>query len=137
MKGLYKLYICLAMCFGMFTLTGCEDLLDKEYDASLSEEKVFNNTTLTKQYLANLYTLLPDGLGHFSDGQYKNASRDCMTDNASSFWGLIYYNKIRTDSYTSNLLAFVIFSVVSVATRFLALFGPCHISFHPYLISFS
>ncbi len=81
----------------------CTDgYLDKEYDTSLSEESVFNNTTLTKEYQANLYTFLPDGLGPFNNLQYLNASRDCMTDNATAYWSLIYYNKIRSDSYTSS-----------------------------------
>jgi len=86
----------------LLVFSGCRKYLDKEYDASLSEDKVFANTTLTKEYLANVYTYLPDGLGTFSDQQYMNASRDCMTDNATAYWGLIYYNKIRTDAYTSS-----------------------------------
>lgn len=86
----------------LFLLSGCSKYLDKEYDASISEEKVFANSTLTQEFLANVYTFLPDGFGPFSDTQFLNASRDCMSDNATAFWGLIYYNKIRTDSYTSS-----------------------------------
>ncbi len=102
MKNIVKTYLLLSTLSILFLATGCEKYLDKEYDASLSEEKVFSNVTLTKEYLANIYTFLPDGLGPFSDTQYLNASRDCMTDNATAYWGLIYYNKIRTDSYTSS-----------------------------------
>ncbi|MDR2130925.1 MAG: RagB/SusD family nutrient uptake outer membrane protein [Odoribacteraceae bacterium] len=90
-------------------LLACSDFLDKEYDASLSEEKVFANQTLTRQFLANIYTNLPDGISGYSDDQFLGASRDCMTDNATSFWGLHYYNKINTDAYTAAdhpLLAF-------------------------------
>lgn len=33
--------------------SSCSDYLDKEYDASLSEKKVFNNQNLTREFLAN------------------------------------------------------------------------------------
>jgi hypothetical protein len=79
----------------------CSDFLDKEYDASLSEEKVFGNQALTRQFLTNIYTNLPDGIAGFSDDQFLGAFRDCMTDNATSFWGLHYFNKINTDAYTA------------------------------------
>lgn len=87
----------------MFLLTGtaCSDYLDKEYDASLSEEKVFGNQALTRQFLTNIYTNLPDGIAPFADNQFTGASRDCMTDNATSYWGLHYYNKINLDAYTA------------------------------------
>ncbi len=84
--------------FGTF---GCDSFLDKEYDASLSDEKVFSNSTLTRQFLTDIYTNLPDGIGVYGDPQFLGASRDAMTDNATSYWGLHFYNKINTDSYTS------------------------------------
>lgn len=77
------------------------DFLDKEFDASLSEAKVFNNESLTRQFLTNIYVSLPDGMAPFADNQFTGASRDCMTDNAYSYWGLHYYAKINTDSYTA------------------------------------
>ena len=40
--------------------SSCSDYLDKEYDASLSEKKVFNNQNLTREFLANIYTNLTD-----------------------------------------------------------------------------
>jgi hypothetical protein len=86
----------------MGVLSACSDFLDKEYDASLSEEKVFGNQELTRQFLSNIYTNLPDGIAPFSDDQFLGASRDCMTDNATSFWGLHYYNKINLDAYTAS-----------------------------------
>jgi SusD family. len=85
----------------MLGVSSCSDYLEKEYDASLSEEKVFGNQNLTRQFLSNIYTNLPDGMAPFSDNQFTGASRDCMTDNAASFWGLHYYEKINTDTYTS------------------------------------
>ncbi len=87
---------------GCLTLGSCTDsFLDKEYDVSLSDEKVFGNLSYSRGYLANLYTFLPDGMANFSDLQFTNASRDCMTDNAVSYWGLTLYNKVRSDQYTS------------------------------------
>ena len=85
----------------MLTSVACSDYLDKEYDASLSETKVFNNATLTRGFLANIYTNLPDGLAPLSDDQFTGASRDCMTDNAVTYWGLHYYTKIGADGYTA------------------------------------
>lgn len=100
MKTINKIITALFVSF--LLLPSCTDsFLDKEYDVSLSDDKVFSNQTYTRGYLANLYTFLPDGLAGFSDQQFKNASRDCMTDNAVSYWGLIYYNKVRSDQYTS------------------------------------
>lgn len=81
--------------------TSCSDFLDKEYDASLSDEKTFGNTTLTRGFLANIYTNLPDGFAPLTDDQFTGASRDAMTDNAVTSWGLHYYTKIASDGYTA------------------------------------
>lgn len=86
----------------LWVATSCSDFLDKEYDASLSEIKVFNNQNLTREFLANIYTNLPDGFGPLADDQFTAASRDCMTDNATSYWSLHYYDKIAADSYTAS-----------------------------------
>lgn len=80
----------------------CSDYLDKEYDASLSEEKVFKNEALTRGFLTDIYTNLPDGLAPLSNDQFTGASRDCMTDNAVTSWGLHYYTKIAGDGYTAS-----------------------------------
>lgn len=95
-----KLLIYVLIGAGCF-FSSCEKFLDKEYDASLSEEKVFSNATLTRNFLTNIYVNLPDGVGVFNDPQFLGASRDCMTDNAVSYWGLHYYTKIATDGYSS------------------------------------
>lgn len=82
-------------------VTSCSDFLDKEYDASLSDDKVFNNENETKGFLANIYTNLPDGFAPLTDDQFTGASRDAMTDNAVTSWGLHYYTKIGSDGYTA------------------------------------
>lgn len=82
-------------------VNSCSDFLDKEYDASLSEEKVFNNSNDTRGFLANIYVNLPDGLAPLTDDQFTGASRDCITDNAVSSWGLHYYAKVGSDGYTA------------------------------------
>ena len=92
-------YIMLAVL--LFSGTACSDFLDKEYDATLSDEKVFTNQTMTREFLTDIYTNLPDGLAPLNDDQFTGASRDCMTDNATSYWGLHYYTKVATDSYTA------------------------------------
>jgi hypothetical protein len=81
--------------------TSCSDFLDKEYDASLSQEKVFNNANDTRGFLANIYTNLPDGFAPLTDDQFTGASRDCITDNAVTSWGLHYYTKVGSDGYTA------------------------------------
>ena len=85
----------------LFSGTACSDFLDKEYDATLSDEKVFTNQTMTREFLTDIYTNLPDGLAPLNDDQFTGASRDCITDNATSYWGLHYYTKVATDSYTA------------------------------------
>lgn len=92
----------LTLAVAGLSLTACSDYLDKEYDASLSEEKVFNNANDTRGFLANIYTNLPDGLAPLTDDQFTGASRDCMTDNAVTSWGLHYYTKIAADGYTAS-----------------------------------
>lgn len=94
-----KIYISFFML--LLSLSACNGFLDKEYDASLSETKTFRNETLTKEFLSNIYTNLPDGLAPLSDDQFTGASRDCMTDNSVSYWGLHYYTKVATDGYTA------------------------------------
>ena len=71
-----RIYVKALVVMALMPVSCTDEYLEKEYDTSLSEESVFNNTTLTKEYLANLYTFLPDGLGPFSDVQFLNASRD-------------------------------------------------------------
>lgn len=75
--------------------------LDKEYDATLGQDKVFGNQNLTREFLTNIYTNLPDGMGPLNNDQFTGASRDCMTDNAVTAWGLHYYTKIGSDGYTA------------------------------------
>lgn len=80
----------------------CSDYLDKEVDMSLKAENVFNKFDNTRGFLANIYTYLPDAFVGYTDEQYKGASRDCMTDNAISYWDVHYYHGIQTDSYFAN-----------------------------------
>lgn len=83
------------------TAYSCSDFLDKEYDTSMAEEQVFSNKENTRGFLANIYTNLPDGFSGYTNGQFLGASRDCMTDNALSFWSVHYYHGILTDSYSA------------------------------------
>lgn len=96
-----KKYTYMMLAVLLFSGTACSDFLDKEYDATLSDEKVFTNQTMTREFLTDIYTNLPDGLAPLNDDQFTGASRDCMTDNATSYWGLHYYTKVATDSYTA------------------------------------
>ena len=67
----------------------------------MSEEQVFKNKDNTRGFLANIYTNLPDGFSGYTNGQFLGASRDCMTDNAISFWSVHYYHGVLTDSYSA------------------------------------
>ncbi len=83
------------------SLSACSDFLNKEYDTSMSEDQVFKNKDNTRGFLANIYTNLPDGFSGYTNGQFLGASRDCMTDNAISFWSVHYYHGVLTDSYSA------------------------------------
>lgn len=96
-----KLNVFLAIVLTGSFIASCGDFLDKEYDASLSEEKIFGDDNQTRGFLANIYTDLPDGFSGYSDGQYRGASADCMTDNATSWWVPHYYNNVLTDAFTA------------------------------------
>ena len=52
-----------------FSLNSCNDYLDKEYDASQSDDKVFGDETMTRGFLADLYNYAPNGLSIFNDDQ--------------------------------------------------------------------
>lgn len=85
----------------MLGTAGCDDFLDKEVDLSLSDEQVFSNFENTRSFLANIYTYLPDAFAGYTNGQFLAASRDCMTDNALSYWDVHYYHSVLTDSYSA------------------------------------
>lgn len=81
--------------------SACSDFLEKEVDLSLSNEQVFSSYENTRGFLANVYTYLPDAFAGYGNGQFLAASRDCMTDNALSFWDVHYYHSVLTDSYSA------------------------------------
>lgn len=97
-----KLLIYLTGALFIFTLHGCSDFLEKEYDMSMAEEQVFSNEANTRGFLANIYTNLPDGFNGYSNLQFLGASRETMTDNALSFWNVHYYHGVLTDSYSAS-----------------------------------
>jgi len=49
-----------------FTLSSCNGFLDREEDSFIDKTATFDSYNRTKQYLTYAYTLLPDGLNHFS-----------------------------------------------------------------------
>lgn len=79
--------------------TACSGFLDKEVDLTLGAEDVFDKAENTRGLLANIYTYLPDAFVGYTDGQFRGASRDCMTDNAISFWNVHFYHSVLRDSY--------------------------------------
>lgn len=86
--------------------TSCSDFLDKEVDLTLDAEQVFQKFENTRSFLANIYTYLPDAFVGYTDGQFRGASRDCMTDNALSFWSVHYYHSVLTDAYSATKHSF-------------------------------
>ena len=96
-----KLKVYISIAFFVFTLTSCEDFLDKEYDMSMAEEQVFSNEENSRGFLANIYTMLPDGFNGYTNPQFLGASRETMTDNALSFWNVHYYHGVLTDGYSA------------------------------------
>ncbi|MDR3188287.1 MAG: RagB/SusD family nutrient uptake outer membrane protein [Prevotellaceae bacterium] len=83
-------------------MSACADFLEKEYDISMSEEQVFSSKENTRGFLANIYVNLPDVFAGFTDEQFLGASRDCMTDNAISYWDVHYYHAVLTDGYSAS-----------------------------------
>lgn len=67
----------------------------------MSGEELFTDFTRTQGALATLYTYLPDAFAGYSDGQFLGASRDCMTDNCTSFWDVHRYHSIQNGSYNA------------------------------------
>ncbi|MDR1023255.1 MAG: RagB/SusD family nutrient uptake outer membrane protein [Prevotellaceae bacterium] len=97
-----KIKFYLAAAGLLFFGYSCNDYLDKEYDISMSEDQVFGSKENTQGFLANIYTNLPDVFAGYTDGQFLGASRDCMTDNAISYWDVHYYHAVLTDGYSAS-----------------------------------
>lgn len=94
-----KIYI---LILGVIFFSGCDSYLDKEYDASLSEDKVFTSDKLTREFLTNIYTYLPNGLGGYADPQYTGASFDVVTDNGQTAWPIHVFNRVNNNTFTSD-----------------------------------
>lgn len=92
-------YIAVALL--AYGTSSCSDFLEKEVDLTLSEEQVFRSYENTRGFLANIYTYLPDAFVGYTDGQFRSASRDCMTDNALGWWSVLYYGSVLTDGYSA------------------------------------
>ncbi|MDR1738246.1 MAG: RagB/SusD family nutrient uptake outer membrane protein [Candidatus Symbiothrix sp.] len=97
-----KIIIYMVALTAGFSAWSCADYLGKEVDLSMSEDQVFSNQTNTRGFLANIYVNLPDAFAGYNDGQFLGASRDCMTDNAISYWGVHYYHAVLTDGYSAS-----------------------------------
>ncbi|HYQ57794.1 MAG TPA: RagB/SusD family nutrient uptake outer membrane protein [Draconibacterium sp.] len=87
----------------ILVLVSCtDDFLDKEYDISLSDNQVFSNEANTRGFLANMYRNIDDGFSPYRNGQFLGAPRDCMTDNAVSYWNVHYWHNVQADSYDAS-----------------------------------
>jgi len=96
MKNIYFLI------FGVLLFSGCDTYLDKEYDASLSEDKVFTSDKLTREFLTNIYTYLPNGFWGYGDQSASGATFDVVTDNAQTSWPIHIQNRINNNTFTSS-----------------------------------
>lgn len=95
---LYKAGMIAATLFSLGAAS-CSDYLDKEVDLTLQDDIIFGDYDMTRGTLARLYDYLPDAFVGYTDGQYRAASRDCMTDNSVSFWNVHRYNLVLLDGY--------------------------------------
>ncbi len=87
--------------FGAAAAAGsCSDYLDKEVDLTLQADVVFGDYDMTRGFLANCYTYLPDAFGDFADPNSRMC-KDCMTDNAVSFWRG-YTQTVMDDAYNAS-----------------------------------
>lgn len=80
-------------------VSSCSDFLDKEVDLTQQADNIFSDFNNTRGFLANIYTYLPDAFHGYTDGQYLNASKDAMTDNAVSYWDVHYYHQVHNDAF--------------------------------------
>lgn len=95
-----KLLINISLAFlAVGGATSCSDVLDKEVDLTFQNEQIFSKFENTRGFLANVYAYLPDAFAGYTNGQFLGASRDCMTDNALSYWNVHYYHSVLNDSY--------------------------------------
>lgn len=74
---LYKSIICLAI--GAFSLSSCEDFLDRQEDEKLTFEKIWESRNTTRQYWLNAMSFLPNENGGFigDNDPYLGASDEC------------------------------------------------------------
>lgn len=79
----------------MFGVASCS--LDKEVDLTLQNGVVFSNEDMTRGFLANCYTYLPDAFADYSDANSR-LNKDCMTDNAVCYWRG-YTQTVMDDAY--------------------------------------
>lgn len=90
----------IALALGAATLSSCSDYLDKEVDLTLQVDVVFSDYDMTRGFLANCYTYLPDAFADYSDPNSR-LNKDCMTDNAVSFWRG-YTQTVLEDAYDAS-----------------------------------
>ena len=70
-------YVFVSMAVGSaFTLSSCNDFLDREEDSFIDKTATFDSYNRTKQYLTYAYSLLPEGLNRFSGGALLGAATD-------------------------------------------------------------
>ena len=90
-------------------VSSCSDFLDKEVDLTQQADNIFSDFNNTRGFLANIYTYLPDAFHGYTDGQYLNASKDAMTDNAVSYWDVHYYHQVHNDAFDATNHQFAIY----------------------------
>ncbi len=87
--------------FGAAALVSCSDsYLDKEVDLTLQVDRVFGDYDMTRGFLANCYTYLPDAFADYSDANSR-LNKDCMTDNAVCYWRG-YTHSVMDDAYDAS-----------------------------------
>lgn len=66
----------------------CEvDPLEKQAETTVTAEQIFSDVRLTREFLNNVYSFLPDMFNYVVNSQYQ-AFYDATSDNAVDFWGL-------------------------------------------------
>ncbi len=81
------LYITLLANIGIITIS-CNDFLDKEPDDAVTMEIIFNDKTRTTEWLAGLYSIIPDALWHYTrDWSVIPITDDCQIAIAMAAYG--------------------------------------------------
>ena len=93
-------WICLLL---VIATTGCKKYLDQVPDDRLTIDQTFRTWATAKQFLANVYTRIPDEFGQRNPGGTHNAGLwTGGSDEADYVWGFVQSNDVNIGNWDAN-----------------------------------